>query len=194
VIWAFPSIGGGGLLNKLLIYNWELSRGTLVELDDHLEWISKAMFGASHTLDNIDSFGTVDTISPSFDDPFWAGNTSSRLSLFDADHRFNIGGGPAMAPTLETGDLQPVPGRRAWIDLVRPLIDAGIATVAVGHRERLTDPVTWEPPVPTNIIGECPQRYTGRYIRFRMQMPAAQEFRHLQGVDLGQLRPEGSLR
>jgi hypothetical protein len=194
VIWAFPSIGGGGLLNKLLVYNWELSRGALVELDDHLEWISKAMFGASHTLDSIDSFGTVDTISPSFDDPFWVGNTSSRLTLFDADHRFNIGGGPAMAPTLETGELQPVPGRRTWVDLVRPLIDAGIATVAVGHRERLTDPVTWEPPVPTNIIGECPQRYTGRYIRLRMQMPAGQEFRHLQGLDLGQLRPEGSLR
>jgi hypothetical protein len=99
-----------------------------------------------------------------------------------------------MAPTLETAELQPVPGRRAWVDLVRPLIDGGVATVAVGHRERLTDPVTWEPPVPTNIIGECPQRCTGRYIRLRMAMPAGQGFEHLQGLDLGTLRPEGSLR
>jgi hypothetical protein len=194
VLWAFPSIGSGGLLNKLLIYNWELSRAALVELDDHLEWLSKAMYGNSYTLDNIDGFGDLDTIFPSFDDPFWVGNQSSRLTLFDADHRLNIGGGAAMAPTLETAELQPVPGRRAWITLVRPLIDAGIATVAVGHRERLQDPVVWEPPVPTNVLGECPQRYSGRYIRLRMQMPAAQEFRHLQGLDLAAPRPEGTLR
>jgi hypothetical protein len=165
-----------------------------LEPEQVVEWLSKAMYGTSYTLDSIDGFGNLDTIFPSFDDPFWVGNQTSRLTLFDIDHRLNIGGGAAMAPTLETAELQPVPGRRAWVDLVRPLIDGGVATVAVGHRERLTDPVTWEPPVPTNIIGECPQRYTGRYVRFRMQMPAAQGFTHLQGLDLGQLRPEGALR
>jgi hypothetical protein len=196
ILWAFPAIGGGGLLNRMLVYNWELSRAALVELEPEqvVEWLSKAMYGTSYTLDSIDSFGDLDTIFPSFDDPFWVGNQTSRLTLFDTDHRLNIGGGPAMAPTLETAELQPVPGRRAWVDLVRPLIDGGVATVAVGHRERLTDPVTWEPPVPINVIGECPQRYTGRYIRLRMAMPAAQGFSHLQGLDLGQLRPEGSLR
>jgi hypothetical protein len=98
-----------------------------------------------------------------------------------------------MAPTLETAELQPAPGRRAWVDLVRPLIDGGVATVAVGHREGLQDPVIWEPPVAINVLGECPQRVTGRYVRFRMQMPAAQEFRHLQGIELTP-RPEGMLR
>jgi hypothetical protein len=193
VLWAFPSIGSGGLLNKMLVYNWELSRGSLIELDEYVEWLSKAMYGNSYTLDNIDSFGDLDHIFPSFDDPFWVGNQSSRLTLFDPDHRLNIGGGAAMAPTLETAELQPAEGRRAWVDLTRPLIDAGVATIAVGHRDRLQDPVVWEAPVSINAIGECPQRVTGRYVRFRMQMPAAQEFRHLMGVDLS-LRPEGKLR
>jgi hypothetical protein len=151
------------------------------------------MFGTGFTLDGIDAFGNLDTIQPSFDDPFWAGNASMQLSLFHRDHRLNIGGGAAMAPTLETAELQPAPGRRAWIDLVRPLIDSGVATVAVGHRERLQDPVIWEPAVSVNVLGECPQRCTGRYIRFRMSMPAAQEFRHLQGADF-QMGPEGRLR
>jgi hypothetical protein len=77
--------------------------------------------------------------------------------------------------------------------MTRPLIDAGVATIAVGHRDRLQDPVIWEAPVSINAIGECPQRVTGRYVRLRMQMPAAQEFRHLQGIDFS-LRPEGKLR
>jgi hypothetical protein len=76
---------------------------------------------------------------------------------------------------------------------VRPLIDGGTATVAVGHRDRLEQPVVWEAAVPANVIGECPQRVTGRYLRFRMSMPAAQEFRHLQGLDI-QAIPEGRLR
>jgi hypothetical protein len=196
ILWAFPSIGSGGILNRVLVYNWELSRATLVELDDpaqHIEWLTTAMFGTGYTLDGIDAFGDLDTIQPSFDDPFWAGNTSAQLSLFDPDHRLNIGGGPAMAPTLETAELQPTPGRRAWADLVRPLVDAGVATVAVGHRDRLMDPVIWEPPVPVNVLGACPQRATGRYLRFRMAMPAAQEFRHLEGLDLS-LLPEATLR
>jgi hypothetical protein len=196
ILWAFPSIGSGGILNRVLVYNWELSRASLVELDDpaqHIEYLTNSMFGTGYTLDGIDAFGNLDTIQPSFDDPFWAGNASAQLSLFHRDHRLNIGGGAAMAPTLETAELQPAPGRRAWVDLVRPLIDAGVATVAVGHRERLQDPVIWEPAVPTNVLGECPQRCTGRYVRFRMAMPAAQEFRHLQGADF-QMGPEGRLR
>jgi hypothetical protein len=168
----------------------------LVELEapaQHVEYLTNAMFGTGYTLDGIDAFGNLDTIQPSFDDPFWAGNSSAQLSVFDHNHRLNIGGGAAMAPTLETAELQPAPGRRSWADLVRPLVDAGVATVTLGHRDRLMDPVIWEPPVPVNVLGACPQRATGRYLRFRMAMPAAQEFRHLEGLDLEML-PEARLR
>ena len=99
-----------------------------------------------------------------------------------------------MAPTLETAEMQPNDGRRAWVRLTRPLNDGNAtATIAVGHRERQTDPVIWEPPVALNEIGECPQRATGRYLRFRMAMPAGQTFRHLAGIELD-LVPEGKRR
>lgn len=195
ILWGFPSVGSGGLFNRMLVYNWELSRGSIVELEpgQWLEWLTTAMYGSSYNLDSIDSFGTLETISPSFDDPFWTGNAAGRLTMFDEAHRLNIGGGPAMAPTLETGEMQPAPGRRGFVQMTRPLNDGGAATIAVGHRERLTDPVIWEPPVAINQIGECPQRCTGRYVRFRMAMPAGQDFRHLQGIDATVL-PEASRR
>ena len=197
VIWAYPTVGSNGLLSRLFVYNWELSRASYIDLDPpltHVEWMTVAMYGTIYNLDNIDGLGDLDTIQPSFDDPFWTGNMASRLSFFDRDHRLAIGGGPAMAPTLETAEMQPQDGRRAWVRLTRPLNDGNAtATIAVGHRERQTDPVTWEPPVALNEIGECPQRATGRYIRFRMQMPAGQTFRHLAGLDV-QIIPEGSRR
>jgi hypothetical protein len=195
VLWAFSAVGSGGLYNRLLVYNWELSRASLIELEPtaSIEWFTTSMYGNSYTLDQLDPFGDLETILPSFDDPYWVGQSGSRLTFFDATHTLAFGGGPAMAPTLETGEMQPTDGKRAWVQLIRPLNDGGTATIAVGHRERPGDPVYWEPAVPVNEIGECPQRCTGRYLRFRMAMPAGQVFRHLQGLDL-QIRPEASLR
>ena len=199
VIWAYPTIGSQGLLSRLLVYNWELSRASYIDLDppvNHVEFLTTAMFGTTYHLDNIDFLfpSGLESNQPSFDDPFWTGNLAQRLSFFDREHRLGIGGGPAMAPTLETAEMQPNDGKRAWVRMTRPLNDGSpSATVAVGHRERQTDPITWEPPVAVNQIGECPQRVTGRYIRFRMAMPAGQTFRHLQGIDMD-LIPEGSRR
>ena len=196
VIWGFATAGSNGLISRLIVYNWELARASYIELEpaQYQEWLTVAMYGTSYNLDNIPaSMGDLDTLSPSFDDPFWSGNQEARLSLFDRDHRLNIGGGPALAVTLETGEMQPNDGRRAWVRLTRPLNDGGISTIAVGHRERLTDPVIWEAPVNINQIGECPQRATGRYLRFRMQMPSGQVFNHLQGIDM-KLIPEGQRR
>jgi hypothetical protein len=160
---------------------------------NHAEFLAPIMTVQSYHLDNIDSFGDLDTIAPSFDDPFWSGNASSRIGLFTVDHKLHIRGGPAMAPVLETPEVQPAEGRRAWVQMTRPLFDGGVATVAVGHRERQTDPVTWETAVPVNAIGECPQRCTGRYIRFRLQLPAGQPFTHLAGIDL-RMMPEATRR
>jgi len=202
IIWAFSGgIGTNGLFNRLLVYNWELGRGTIVELEPataRLEWLTYAGYATSYNLDQLDPFGNLDVIQPPLDDPFWIGNASDFVTGFDPDHRLGVGRGPAMAPTLETAETQSFEERRAWISTIRPLIQGApgckdTATVSVGHREHLTDPVTWELPVSVNVIGECPQRCTGRYVRFRMQMPANQEFRHLLGLDV-QMLQEGRLR
>jgi hypothetical protein len=196
VMWGIPTPGSAGLFTHLLVYHWELGRASLSEMEaaaNHAEFLAPIMTVQSYHLDNIDSFGDLDTIAPSFDDPFWSGNASSRIGLFTVDHKLHIRGGPAMAPVLETPEVQPAEGRRAWVQMTRPLFDGGVATVAVGHRERQTDPVTWETAVPVNAIGECPQRCTGRYIRFRLQLPAGQPFTHLAGIDL-RMMPEATRR
>jgi hypothetical protein len=196
VVWAIPTPGSGGLFTHLLSYNWELGRATLSEMEatsNYLEWLGSFMTVQAYNIDNVDSFGDLDHISPSFDDPYWTGNASFRLGGFTADHRLMFGGGPAMAPLLETPELQPGEGRRAWVRMVRPLIDGGAATVAVGHRERQTDPVIWEPAVAVDALGQCPQRVTGRYVRFRLQVPKGASFTHLAGLDVD-MAPEAMRR
>jgi hypothetical protein len=89
---------------------------------------------------------------------------------------------------LETGEMQPSEARRAWVTLTRPLSDGtGLSpgtTIAVGHRERLTDPVVWGPAVTVNAIGECPQRTTGRYLRYRLTMPPGGGWSQTQGIEV----------
>jgi|KBSMisStaDraftv2_1062788.scaffolds.fasta_scaffold14555_2 hypothetical protein len=201
ILWAFSAgTGTDGMYNRLLIYNWELGRASIVELDaaSHVEWFLGAMYSDGYNLEQLDQFGNLDVIQPGLDDPLWVGNASNFITVFDLQHKLGVGRGPAMAPTLETAETQPNDRQRAWVSSVRPLMEGATgchetATVAVGHREKLTDPVVWEPPVNCNVIGECPQRVTGRYLRFRLAMPALQEFRHLQGLDV-ELRAEARLR
>lgn len=193
ILWAFMGTGSAGLYNKLVVYNWALGRATLCDLADApAEWFTRSIYGTGYTLDQLDSFGTLDTLPASLDDPLWAGG-SLALSSFDTDHKLTAFTGAAMAPTLETSETQPTPGRRSWVVNARPLIDGGAATVATGYRDRTTDPVTWGPPVPMNQFGECPQRATGRYIRHRMALPAGESFTHLQGLDVDVV-PDSALR
>lgn len=200
IFWAFASENStDGLFDRVIAYNWELGRAVICDMfpvETWGEWITRGLFANAYNLDELDPFGDLDTIRPSFDDPFWVGNGGiARASTFIRDHSLYTWAGPAMAPRLDLPEMQPFQGRRTWVTNARPLIDGGtpVATVQVGHRERLSDPVIWEAQIPVNVIGDCPQRTTGRYVRFRFRLPSAQAFSHLQGLDVTML-PEGRMR
>jgi hypothetical protein len=195
IVWAFMSNGSAGLYDKLVVYNWALGRAALCDLvATPLEWVTRSIHDTGYTLEQLDAFGTLDTLPASLDDPMWAGSPDHiSLSAFNATHELCTFTGPAMAPALETSETQPVPGRRSWVTNTRPITDGGAASIAVGHRERTTDPVVYEAAVPANVIGECPQRVTGRYIRYRMTLPAGETFSHIQGVDVA-VRPNSTRR
>jgi hypothetical protein len=66
----------------------------------------------------------------------------------------------------------------------RPQVDVTGGSVSIGVREREADSVTYKTAVLMNAMGECPQRYTGRYARARFTLPAASSFTHLSGVEI----------
>ena len=82
-----------------------------------------------------------------------------------------------MAATIATTEAQLFPDRRARITGARPLHDAIVpVSVAVGTREMPRQSVVYQGDVPENILGNCPQRCTGRLVRFRLTLPAGANF------------------
>lgn len=188
VFWLYHGPNNGGLYNRLLAYKPELGRWALTELATSVEWLTPSI-SLGYTLDQLDQFGTIDTLPAPLDSSVWQGGYPL-IGMFDSTHKLRYLTGSNLAPTVETSETQIYPGRRAKIISARPICDGGSPSVAVGHRERIIDSVTYEGAIPVNVIGECPQRTTGRYVRFRMTLPAASAFTHLQGIDLSCF-PEG---
>lgn len=192
IFWAYSASGSASALNRLMVYNWDINRWSLIDLTSApIEWLVRAVT-LGYTLDQLDPFGVLDALPFPLDSDAWKGGRPI-LAAFDSSHRLSYFGGSNLAPTVETSEMQPFPGRRSKIIAARPIVDGGTPSVSVGHRDRLVDSVTYEAAVAMNALGDCPQRTTGRYVRYRATLPAASSFTHLQGVDV-EMRPEGKRR
>lgn len=194
IFWAFMGQASGGLFNRIIVYNPTINRAALCDLTaTPFEWLTRSIYGTGYTLEGLDAFSTsIDTLPASLDSPLWMGGALFG-GIFDTSHKLNVLTGPAMAPVLETGEKQLFPGRRGLVLNARGLVDGGSYSIAVGYRDNLTDTVSWDADVPVNVLGECPQRVTGRYQRFRFKSAASQTFSHLQGIDFD-ARPEARMR
>jgi hypothetical protein len=192
ILWFYHGAGNSGLFNRCLVFNWELARWSQLDLTPiPVEWIEANSYSAGgYNLDQLDVFGNLEQLQFSFDSLAYTGG-NPLLGWFDAAHTQNYTSGPSLAATIATLEAQFFPDRRARITGVRPLHDAIVpASVAVGTREMPRQSVVYQGAVPENILGNCPQRCTGRYVRFQMTLPAGANFQFLQGVDVA-ARPEG---
>lgn len=183
IIWAYPGQGNvSGIPNRLLLYNWQLKRGSIVDMT--CETIAR-MLSVGYTLDQLyTTLGyTLDNLPAPLDSRVWTGG-SLLLGIFDTAHKLNYLTGPNLAPSVDTTETQPFPGRRWRCKGARPLVDGGAPSVAIGHRETLQSEVTYTPASPINGLGVCPVRTSGRYGRARITLPAGSLFSHIQGVEL----------
>jgi hypothetical protein len=193
VLWFYHGMGNAGLFNRAIIFNWELGRWALIDLTaTPVEWVQATTTYSTggYTLDQLDPFGNLEALPYSLDSRSWTSG-SPMLAWFDGAHVQNFTTGPSLPVAIETTEGQLFPDHRARITGARPLHDAQVAaSVAVGTRELIRQAVVYQGAVPENILGNCPQRCTGRYVRFRMTLPAGANFQALQGVDAAAM-PEG---
>jgi hypothetical protein len=193
VLWFYRSKNAGAaVLDRGLIYNTELNRWSPVDLSaTPVEWAhgSIAYVQQGYTLDQLDIFGPLDQLPYSLDSLVWTASQPT-ISWFGSDHKQAFAGGPSLSPTLSTSEQQLFPGKRARIVSTRPIGDGGPASINVGTREKLRDPIAYTGFIPEDIIGNCPQRCTGRYMRFQLMLPAGTTFRGLQGIEVT-ASPEG---
>lgn len=188
--WAYPSTqASNGNPDRLLIYNWQLDRFTLAAVT--CETILR-MLSIGYTLDELETvlgYPTLESIPAPLDWRGWTGGIL-QLSLFDTDHTMTVMTGPALQATIETSEMQPIPGRRTMVRSSRPLVDITAPgtviapTVSIGHRERLQDSVTYAQAVPLNSMGACPARTSGRYIRGTTVIPAGGGWLNFSGIEI----------
>jgi len=108
-------------------------------------------------------------------------DSALKLAFFEGD---------TLEATMETGDRQLAPGRRALATGVRPLVDTSSAVARIGKREREADPRVWDAEMTMQTSGVCPGRSGGRFHRFRVRIPAGTTWTHASGVEVT-AQPQG---
>jgi hypothetical protein len=177
VMWAFVE-NGQTANSAILVYSLADQKFTLVRL-------AMQDIASSATLPTtLESMPTPDTATISWDDGIYAGKRPV-LAGIDATNTYGTFSGANLASTIVTGDLQAGPGLRSFVTGVRPIIDAAGVTVAVGEREQATkDAVVWNAASGLGVSGICPQRFDGRYLRYRQTTLAGEAWTRASGLEI----------
>jgi hypothetical protein len=158
VVWNYPNISNG---RSLLIYNYQVKKWSQADTtSDTIASIATSGF----TLEDLDVYGTLDSLTTSLDDRLWAGGkflfagtTGEKITTFT---------GQALTAQITTSDIEQ--GYNSVVTLARPQIDNGSASIAVASRKNLDDTITFSNQVPATSEGRVSLRSFGRYHRFNI--------------------------
>ncbi len=179
VSWAYCT-DGSGVLKERLSFSLTENRWTLSDLNGY--WFMSG-FDISKTLEDLDAYGSLDSLPFSLDDPSLIGGRVRAVG-FDTNGFYGTLAGDALPGKIETGDWQSGPGSRVFVNAVRPLTDAINVTCAVGSRQQsLSDPIFYTPDSATVLDGRCPVRVSGRFLRTRTTIAGSQTWSRITGVE-----------
>jgi hypothetical protein len=183
VFWIYPNESAiEGNPNRIMVYNWVANKWAgPVELAIELVGSVRA---ESFTLEQLDSFGTLDALPVSLDSREWIGKALNFVA-FDSTHKLNTFSGDPLTASFETGDRQLASGRRTLVTNTRPLIEGDSSSsisVAVSGRNKITESATYGAAATMNDEGEAPLFSEGRYHRIRVDVAGG--FTHASGVEI----------
>jgi len=190
IFWAYPSSGSAdGIVNRLLCYSpafnkWAISDVTSLSLEGLL---NAPTFGK--TLEQLDTFGTIDSLQFSLDSTVWQGVRRS-LAAVDSDHKLGYFSGEALPAKIDTENISLGP-RRTILTRVRPLIDNSSAKVAVCSRVRLSDSNTYTDLQAQEDDGSVAVDSEGRYHKVRVETTLGEEWSEMSGVDVEEYADSG---
>lgn len=183
IMWSYAGSGNNqGTPNRIIIYNWFTQTWAIANVQAEMIFRSLA-FG--YSLDGLDTVSTnLDALPFSLDSRAWTGGALI-MGGFDITHTLGYFSGSALAPTVDTEEIQPFIGQRSFVRNARPIVDGNVTpSVALGLRTFVETTPTFTNPSAMNYLGWCPIRGNAQYTRARITLPAAQTFTHIQGVEL----------
>lgn len=169
---AYPGAGNtAGLPNRILLWDWGLDKFSLVNVE--IEALANAAPQGTH-LDAMTE-PSIDDMVTSFDTP-QASAKDLTFGAFDAMHKLGQFSGAGMDATFTTGDIEHAPGKRSFVQGVRPIVDGASATAAVAPKGTRQDATIFgDQIVQTVATGLCDMRADGRYHRYRIAAPSGWE-------------------
>jgi len=182
VVWAYAS-NDSATPDKLIIYNYQTGKWTSGTTNvDRVATSSTPSF----TLEGLDIFGNVDTITTSFDSRIWLGGKMQFAGVRDAKI-ITFSGSNATA-IIETGDIE-MPGTTSAITIAKPIVDNGSGSVALVSRRLLTESVAFGSQTAADAENRVSLRGVGRY--HRLQLTPTGTWTNTVGIDI-EMNPLGT--
>jgi hypothetical protein len=174
VIWNYKSKFAE---RKLIVYSFTTKKWSVMMATS--DYISDATT-ASVTLEQLDSINaSIDALNVSLDANifvggkyFLGGTSGTKVVTFN---------GPNKAATIETGDISV--GGRSLVNLARPQVDNGSATVALASRTLLNEQVTFGTATAADSDNRVSLRGSGNYHRIQVN-PTGSNWRMAVAVDI----------
>jgi len=182
VIWAYAS-QSSATVDKLLIYNYQTNKWTSGTTDASRIASSST---PAYTLEGLDVFGNLDTISSTFDSRIWlggkmqfAGVRNAKIITFSGENNTAI---------IETGDIE-MPGVTSAITMAKPIVDNGSGSVALLSRRLLSQQAIFGSQTAADSENRVSIRGIGRY--HRLQLTPTGQWTNTVGIDV-EMNPLGS--
>ena len=181
LFWWHYRTGDNTTYDKALIFNWRTRQWASAEVS-----IAFAAESATtgYTLETLSAeYPDLETVPYPLDSRVWLGGRPV-YAVIDTDNKLAFLEGDNLEATLEIGERAFIPGARARIGGVRPLVDSTGAVIRVRTRQRPGGTATWGSEVSQQNSGLCPVNRGGRFHRFRVRIPAAEAWTHAQGIEI----------
>ncbi len=166
--------------------------GDILSVDlDTLEWAPiemdtaaiTSMASPGYTLDELDVFGTMETLPYSLDSRVWKGGEPG-LAAVNGDFKIGFVSGTTLACTLETASM--LTTTRELVRSVTPVTDCTDATIQIAVKERVGDDYTYKSAVAIRDSGNAPIFGSGRVKKLRANIPADSVGTFFRGFDAPQ--------
>jgi hypothetical protein len=180
VVWKFID---NFAQNTLLIYNWQVQKWSYCTTDVDVVASSAS---AGMTLEGLDLYGNMDTLTTSLDDALWSGGKF--LFAGARDNKIVTFTGANSTAQIETGDI----GSEATsvVTLVRPVVDNGSGSVAISSRMLLNEVAQLGSYIPASNENRVALRSSGKYHRLSL-IPTGDRWSNAIGIDID-IIPQGT--
>jgi hypothetical protein len=180
VVWKFID---NFAQNTLLIYNWQVQKWSYCTTDVDVVASSAS---AGMTLEGLDLYGNMDTLTTSLDDALWSGGKF--LFAGARDNKIVTFTGANSVAQIETGDIGD--GSTSVVTLARPVVDNGSGSIAVASRMLLSGVPELGSYVAADSDNRVSLRSSGKYHRLSI-IPTGDRWSNAIGIDLD-VTPQGT--